>query len=76
MHLLEGLRLRVQDLDFTYGRIHIHQAKDKKDRYVPLPKALVAELQHQIREVERLHGEYSARCGCSHSPGSTRFLGI
>ncbi|MEW8328175.1 MAG: integron integrase [Candidatus Thiodiazotropha sp.] len=57
VRLLEGLRLRVQDLDFAYGRIHIHQAKGKKDRYVPLPKTLVAELQHQIREVERLHTE-------------------
>jgi hypothetical protein len=26
MRRLEGLRLRVQDLDFAYGRIHIHQA--------------------------------------------------
>ena len=57
MRLLEGLRLRVQDLDSAYGRIHIHQAKGKKDRYVPLPKALVVELQQQIRKVERLHTE-------------------
>ncbi|MCM8856657.1 MAG: integron integrase [Candidatus Thiodiazotropha sp.] len=55
MRLLEGLRLRVQDLDFAYGRIHIHQAKGKKDRYVPLPRSLVDDLQGQIREVARLH---------------------
>ncbi|MCU7812937.1 MAG: integron integrase, partial [Candidatus Thiodiazotropha sp. (ex Notomyrtea botanica)] len=55
MRLLEGLRLRVQDLDFAYGRIHIHQAKGKKDRYVPLPGSLVDDLQEQIREVARLH---------------------
>ncbi len=37
MRLLEGLRLRIQDVDFAYHRIHVHQAKGKKDRYVPLP---------------------------------------
>ncbi len=55
MRLLEGLRLRVQDVDFDYGRIHVHQAKGKKDRYVPLPRSLVDELRQQINEVERLH---------------------
>lgn len=55
MRLLEGLRLRVQDLDFDYGRIHVHQAKGKKDRYVPLPKTLEESLREQIREVDRLH---------------------
>lgn len=36
MRLLEGLRLRVQDLDFDYARIHVYRAKGKKDRYVLL----------------------------------------
>lgn len=55
MRLLEGLRLRVQDLDFDYHRIHIHQAKGKKDRYVPLPGMLVDDLRRQIDEVGQLH---------------------
>ena len=55
MRLLEALRLRVQDIDFEYGRIHVHQAKGKKDRYVPLPGKLVAELREQIARVETLH---------------------
>ncbi|MCU7906415.1 MAG: tyrosine-type recombinase/integrase [Candidatus Thiodiazotropha sp. (ex Epidulcina cf. delphinae)] len=54
MRLLEGLRLRVQDIDFEYQRIHVIQAKGKKDRYVPLPNILVEELHSQIREVEHL----------------------
>ncbi|MCU7919573.1 MAG: integron integrase [Candidatus Thiodiazotropha sp. (ex Epidulcina cf. delphinae)] len=57
MRLLEGLRLRVQDIDFEYQRIHVIQAKGKKDRYVPLPNILVEELHSQIREVEHLHTE-------------------
>lgn len=48
MRLLEAIRLRVQDIDFEYGRIHVYQAKGKKDRYVPLPGKLIPELQEQI----------------------------
>ena len=55
--LLEGLRLRVQDIDFDYQRIHVHQAKGKKDRYVPLPNTLVEDLRQQINEVQRLHAQ-------------------
>jgi len=55
MRLLEGLRLRVQDLDFTYSRIHVHQAKGKKDRYVPLPGSLADDLHEQIVAVRQLH---------------------
>jgi integrase len=57
MRLLEGLRLRVQDVDFDYGRIHVHQAKGKKDRYVPLPNTLVDDLRRQIAKVEALHAQ-------------------
>jgi len=55
MRLLEGLRLRVQDVDFDYGRIHVHQAKGKKDRYVPLPGTLLDDLHRQIDTVRQLH---------------------
>lgn len=55
MRLLEGVRLRIQDIDFAYHRIHVHQAKGKKDRYVPLPSLLVDALQAQIEVVHQLH---------------------
>jgi len=54
---LEGLRLRLQDIDFDYCRIHVRQAKGKKDRYVALPGTLMAALQRPIGEVARLHDE-------------------
>ena len=57
MRLLEGLRLRVQDIDFSYRRIHVHQAKGKKDRYVPLPDSLVKSLRAQIEIVEQQHNK-------------------
>lgn len=55
MRLLEGLSLRVKDIDFEYDRIHVYQAKGKKDRYVPLPKSLVQPLHEHIRRVKPLH---------------------
>jgi integron integrase len=55
MRLLEGLRLRIQDVDFSYRRIHVHQAKGRKDRYVPLPDVLAGDLRRQIEVVRQLH---------------------
>ncbi len=55
MRLLEGLRLRVQDIDFAYHRIHVYQAKGRKDRDVPLPDSFVVALRKLIAEVRRRH---------------------
>ena len=55
MRLLEGLRLRVQDVDFDYARLLVRQAKGKKDRYVPLPMSLVEDLRRQIATVKKIH---------------------
>lgn len=57
MRLLEGLRLRVQDIDFDYRRIHVHRAKGNKDRYVPLPDALADGLRQQIEVARELHAK-------------------
>ena len=55
MRLLEAMTLRVKDIDFDYARIHVYQAKGKKDRYVPLPKSLVPVLRVHIRKVTDVH---------------------
>lgn len=57
MRLLEGLRLRVQDIDFDYRRIMVRRAKGNKDRYVPLPDSLVDGLRAQIETVRALHAK-------------------
>lgn len=44
MRLNEMLRLRVQDIEFDQKRIVVRAGKGDKDRYVPLPTSLVAEL--------------------------------
>ena len=55
MRLMEALTLRVKDVDFDHGRIHVCQAKGKKDRFVPLPKGLVDGLRTRVGSVLALH---------------------
>jgi integron integrase len=62
LRLMECVRLRVQDVDFGYQRIHIRNTKGGKDRIVPLPQKLNEALREQIRHVEKLHQEDLA-CG-------------
>lgn len=48
MRLMEGLRLRIKDLDFTRHVIIVRQAKGSKDRVVMLPRSLVPALRLQM----------------------------
>ena len=48
MRLMEGLRLRVKDVDFDRHIIIVRQAKGNKDRGVMLPLSLVPELKQQM----------------------------
>ncbi|HYN79821.1 MAG TPA: integron integrase [Lamprocystis sp. (in: g-proteobacteria)] len=54
LRLMECVQLRVQDIDFGYRQITVHNGKGAKDRFVPLPTALIPGLQEQIRGSERL----------------------
>jgi integron integrase len=55
MRLLEGLRLRVKDVDFATGSITVRAGKGNKDRTVMLPASLVPELREVLAERERWH---------------------
>ncbi len=55
MRVMECVRLRILDLDFSYRQIVIRESKGKKDRVVPMPDVLMASLQKQINWVEQLH---------------------
>ena len=48
MRLMEGLRLRIKDVDFDRHAIVIRQAKGDKDRVVMLPRSLAPELRAQL----------------------------
>ena len=55
MRLMEGLRLRVKDLDFSYDQITIREGKGNKDRVTMLPAAVKPALLKHLEEVKRLH---------------------
>lgn len=50
MRLMECVRLRVLDVDFDYQQIMVREAKGKKDRVVPIPKAVIHHLKQQIEQ--------------------------
>ena len=55
MRLLEGLRLRIKDVEFERREIVIRSGKGNKDRVTVLPENLIAPLQQQIAKVRVLH---------------------
>jgi integron integrase len=57
MRLMEGVRLRVGDLDFENHRIVVRDGKGGKDRVVPLPERLKEPLRAHLQQVAALHGE-------------------
>ncbi len=55
MRLMEGLRLRVQDIDFSQNQIVVRSGKGNKDRLTTLPETLIAELKHQLKKTRDMH---------------------
>lgn len=52
MRLLEGLRLRVKDIDFEHQTIIVREGKGGKDRAVMLPARLAQALREQLRNAK------------------------
>ena len=55
LRLIECLRLRVKDIDFTYKKINVREGKGKKDRPTMLPETAIPLLQKQLEEVKTRH---------------------
>jgi integron integrase len=55
LRLMECLRLRVKDVDFSYRQITVHDGKGFKDRITMLPEKLVAPLTEHLKKVKKLH---------------------
>ena len=55
MRLLEGLRLRVKDVDFERHEITVRDGKGARDRVTMLPARLVEPLGSHLARVRRLH---------------------
>jgi integron integrase len=57
LRLMECLRLRVKDVDFTYAQITIRDGKGEKDRVTMLPGKLNQPLVRHLQKVKVLHDE-------------------
>jgi len=55
LRLMECLRLRVQDVDFSRREITVRQGKGGKDRRTVLPAMVADALREQLAEARRLH---------------------
>ena len=55
LRLMECLRLRVKDVDFTYRQITVHDGKGFKDRVTMLPDNLGEALKAHLQNVKQWH---------------------
>jgi len=55
LRLLECLRLRVKDIDFSYKQITVREGKGAQDRVTILPLNVLSALQQHLQAVKQLH---------------------
>lgn len=55
LRLMEGVRLRVKDVEFARREIVVREGKGGKDRVTVLPENLIAPLQAQLLKARALH---------------------
>ncbi len=55
LRLMECLRLRVQDIDFSRHEILVRDGKGAKDRITMLPESLKIPLQEHLKKVKAIH---------------------
>jgi integron integrase len=65
LRLLEGLMLRVKDVDFERGQIHVRDPKGGRDRHTMLPQMVVPLLRHQLERAREVH-QADLRSGFGH----------
>ena len=65
LRLLECLRLRVKDVDFTYNQIVVRDGKGHEDRVTMLPQQTKAPLQRHLHDVRQLHVQ-DVQAGAGH----------
>jgi len=55
LHLMECIRLRVQDIDFSRNEIIVRDGKGAKDRVTMLPESLKAPLLEHLKRLKSIH---------------------
>ena len=57
LRLMECLRLRIKDIDFSYKNITVRDGKGQKDRVTLLPESLIESLKQHMEKVKYLHNK-------------------
>jgi len=57
MRLMEGLRLRVKDIEFAHHQILVRDTKGNEDRVTMLPQRVIPALQTHLTSIKLLHSE-------------------
>ena len=69
MRLMEGLRLRVKDVEFAHNQITVRDGKGEKDRMTMLPSALLPLLREHLAKVRPLwEGDQEGGCAGVYLP--------
>ena len=55
LRVMEGLRLRVKDVDFSYDQITVRDGKGEKDRMTMLPASFKPALELHLEQVQAIH---------------------
>ncbi len=72
LRLMECLRLRVKDIDFSMNQILVRHGKGGKDRVTVLPANVTDSLQMHLKKVRAIHEDDCRRLRHSHGTGATR----
>lgn len=71
LRLLEGLRLRVHDLDFEMKQLTVRDGKGAKDRYTVLAERVIPALREHLERVKLIHEQdLKAGYGAVYLPGA------
>jgi integron integrase len=55
LRIMEAVRLRIKDVEFSRGEIIVRDGKGEQDRVTMLPRSLMHRLKSQVEAVQRLH---------------------
>ena len=61
LRLMECLRLRIKDIDFSAKHIIVRDGKGSKDRVTILPETIIPELSQHLVGVKALHDDFLQR---------------
>lgn len=71
LRLMECVRLRVKDIDFSYKQITVRDGKGSKDRVTMLPEVVIPRLERHLEKVKVIHKrDLDAGFGSVHLPYS------